>query len=951
MAQKKKTTKKKATTPPAKQKKAPAAKAKAAAKKVEEEAPKKKAAKSATKTSTTKKTSAETTKASAAKKSSAEIKKAATSKKITGTMATKETPSEPNDKNKDAIAKAKAIRAAEAEGLKIQVVGEETQIELDKRVESKNRLNELVNSKFIPMFSKVVTTTGKTKPATTESVKTAPTSNEAAAPAAFSAETKEFSAAEVKEVAIPEDAPKDSVEVVSVETKEKGGFSLFGLKFDFGKMEKDPFGELIDYLNEHTREPIKEETEEENEGPMVIVADFTLPYRCCEDYVCEDMCYTEDELASLEIPPFAKDDFAVTRKDTPVDIYPDMNDSHVFENYIVVKEIEENQSFATSIGGKVTTDKSGRRPHFTYTPPAGQAGVSDSFVYTLLNTVNKLSDTATVWIEVAEALPTFSMKKTTLCHNAEPVAIEVDPKTNEWSDIDVTGNGVIQDDSSGVPVWWFDPKDPNVVIGVNTVTLTLKGQNVSTIDVTVLEIKADYENRGQLINEAGGTGTIVFQDHSLNVQNYNWEWRIKPSGSLNTGSFTPDSKGTVSLPISNLPETPANFTLEVTLTATSPQGCIDLKPQDVAISWANPRFEVHLTDICFNAVAVALPIDPQGSDWDKIEVTVNNALPNGSNGLIKTVDGSGVPTWKFDPRQTNVSGQSTLRLMSNGEQMDMMVIETHYLQVELPEVGEMRYTDPEKPGGSVLLKQMTSAKTYHFKWKSKYGEGDMNLLPGKNGVFVLPFPDLPRNAETFVMTTTLTSTSVDGCVVTQKKDITVSENSSFEIIKRNLQNTSTLIADPGDFIKIGITQKMLDAMQEHVTAALANMQTDAGIKIIREGGFDSVINGLARVMDDMISKVPGEHGNPSPDYMSAMTSSLMASLGLLTIRNDDVNNANVFFTLDVIKNAFISRMFPIDKNQQVSSDFSQLFQGTNSRLDDRPLLKQAYLDIDAAYSQ
>jgi hypothetical protein len=606
VAQKKKPAKKKKDAePPAKQKKTPAAKTKAADKKIkaaEEAAPQKKASKP-------------TTKATAEKKSSAPQKKAVTSKKITGTMAKNEIPAEPNDTNNDAISKIEGAIIPGVDGLKVQVVGDETK----KRVETKTQLNELVTNKFIPMFSKVVTSTTKSQPTTNEPVKVA--TNEVAKPS--SEVVKEFAIPEdtpatTSEVAMPVDVPTDSVEVVDEPVKESGT-SIFGLKFDFGKMEKDPFGELIDFLNEHKREPIKEETEPESETPMVIVADFTLPYRCCEDYVCEDMCYTEDELASLKIPPFAKDDFAVTRKDTAVDIYPDMNDSHVFENYIVVKEIEENQSFATSIGGKVTTEKGGEHPHFIYTPPAGETGVSDSFIYTLYNTKNGLSDTATVWIEVAEALPSFSMN-TNVCQNAGLQVITVDPNGNDMNDIDVTGPGVekLVDTGTGEVIGWnFNPKFPGVVIGVNTFTLTLNGNEVQRIDVTVTEILADFSDEGELISRdpESGIGTVAIHDLSVNVQDYDWEWHMSPSGPPNTGKILPQADGSVLLPMPAVPLN-ADFIINVTLNARSPQGCVDRKNMDVGISSGRPTVKDPNTIAVVDKYAKMVPkliddIDPE----------------------------------------------------------------------------------------------------------------------------------------------------------------------------------------------------------------------------------------------------------------------------------------------------------------------------------------------------
>ncbi|MDQ3110701.1 MAG: hypothetical protein M3R17_12475, partial [Bacteroidota bacterium] len=413
-----------------------------------------------------------------------------------------------------------------------QVVSKETKKNLDTRTAKKEELNKLFSDKVGPMFSNVIKRTKSSKEPAAETTKEeAINISEAVAP----------SDSPRAEAAISEDTLKDedAVEIAVIEeteetteTKEEGsGFSIGSFKIDWKKFDVDAFKDLSKIFRE---EEVKEEEPVPAE-PMVIVADFTLPYQCCEDYACEDMCYSDEELAMLMIPPFAKDDFAVTRKDTEVHIYPDLNDSHLFKDFIVVKEIEKGETFSTVAGGKVTTDKTSKHPRFIYTPPEGESGISDSFNYTLLNLKNELSDTATIWIEVSESVPEFSMADTSLCHNGNLEPIIVDSNENDWNAIEVNGNGVEKDTSASIPLWNFNPKKSDVIIGVNTLTLTLNSQSVATINVTVTEIKADFEDQGEVqsIDPESNIGMIVIHDLSLNVQDYDWEWQ-QGSGPIQT---------------------------------------------------------------------------------------------------------------------------------------------------------------------------------------------------------------------------------------------------------------------------------------------------------------------------------------------------------------------------------------------------------------------------------
>ncbi|CAN5811246.1 hypothetical protein BH11BAC7_BH11BAC7_29020 [soil metagenome] len=533
-----------------------------------------------------KKTTVTKSKTTTEEKSSADIPKAITNKKTTGTMAKKVIPAEADDKTPKAPA---AMPQSDTENQKLKIAA---------RTEKTSELNKIINDKFAPMFSKVVknTNTSKTKKKpSTETPAASGNSSFVSMPSDKTSVDVEIPMSEVTDEVTAPSAPTD--EPVTESPKTGGGFSLFGIEFDFSKLEKDPFEELSKFFNESTREEVKEETVAEPTQPMVIVADFTLPYRCCEEYVCEDMCYTEMELAQLAIPPFAKDDFAVTRKNTNVDIYPDLNDSHIFKSVIVVKEIENEESFKSHEGGNVKTDKSGEHPRFIYSPPEDKAGISDYFFYTLYNTLNELSDTAIVWIEVAESLPSFSIDNSTLCRNAGVQKINVDPNDNDIENIQVNGSGIEMITDKEERSWTFNPKAWGVVAGPNEIILSLNEKEVSRLTITINEILSDFSTEGELISiDASGVGTVAIHDQSLNLQNYFWEWRMNPNSALNTSEAVPDSNRTVLLPLPGSPSD-KDFLLHVILTGKSPEGCEDIKTLDVNIRASQKEEEIKIKTV------------------------------------------------------------------------------------------------------------------------------------------------------------------------------------------------------------------------------------------------------------------------------------------------------------------------------------------------------------------
>lgn len=495
-------------------------------------------------------------------------------------MGKKSTPADANDKTPK-------VPAAPAT-MEPQAVNEDQKKNNEKRKANTEELNKLFSGKIKPMFSKVVKKRSKTT-----SDAPAPSGNEelpeifSSTPSDKPVDDAAISMIEVTdEAAAPAAGPPTTDTPTTEPTKTEGGTSFFGLSFDWKKMDTKPFEELIEFFDKSTREEVEVKIAPVAAEQMVIVADFTLPYRCCEDYVCEDMCYSDEELALLLIPPFAKDDFAVTRKNKPVDIYPDLNDSHLFKDVIVVIQNNDGESFITHAHGRVTIEKGGEHPYFIYTPPKDKSGISDYFPYTLYNTKNLLSDTATVWIEVAEALPHFSMDET-VCINAGIQTIELELNGNDINDIDISGNGIevlIHKETDNKVSWTFNPKGLKVVIGANLIVMKLDGVEVQTMNVTVAEILANFLDHGEVtpMDKTTGMGRIVIHDQSLNASSYSWEWSINPEQKLQ-GTMMPDKEGNVIMDTPGVPLN-ADFIMSVSLKVKSPEGCEDTKKMDIGIS-------------------------------------------------------------------------------------------------------------------------------------------------------------------------------------------------------------------------------------------------------------------------------------------------------------------------------------------------------------------------------
>jgi hypothetical protein len=163
----------------------------------------------------------------------------------------------------------------------------------------------------------------------------------------------------------------------------------------------------------------------------------------------------------------------------------------------------------------------------------------------------------------------------------------------------------------------------------------------------------------QSIDPASGIGMIVIHDHSLNAQDYSWEWQ-QGSGPIQTSIISPDPDGVVVLPLPNTPRN-ADFMLTVSLSVKSPQGCADTKKMDVGIS--QPRIKSLRTVEIIEKYAKILPpaidvVDPEikktinpkvFTDLKSLLVAADNEVNNAAGldvinkgGFDKTIEAFGV---------------------------------------------------------------------------------------------------------------------------------------------------------------------------------------------------------------------------------------------------------------------------------------------------------------------
>ncbi len=127
-----------------------------------------------------------------------------------------------------------------------------------------------------------------------------------------------------------------------------------------------------------------------------VIADFTLPYLCCDTGSCVPICDDEDGGFDFNRPPFARPDFAIAQVNTPVVIDVMKNDVHLpgddFAVAVVPGEEPEH--------GKVMAVTATAR--FVYIPEKEYKG-GDVFEYAVRNQKTGATDTATVKVIVRGA--------------------------------------------------------------------------------------------------------------------------------------------------------------------------------------------------------------------------------------------------------------------------------------------------------------------------------------------------------------------------------------------------------------------------------------------------------------------------------------------------------------------------------------------------------------------
>jgi hypothetical protein len=129
----------------------------------------------------------------------------------------------------------------------------------------------------------------------------------------------------------------------------------------------------------------------QDEESQRVMADFTLPYICCETGTCVPLCHTEKSGFIFDCPPLACPDFAITCVDTPVAIDVTKNDVHLpGDDFDFIRITQPGN------GKVILLDLPG---HFLYIPNDQFSGY-DMFEYTVKNNYNKKEDTAKVRILV-----------------------------------------------------------------------------------------------------------------------------------------------------------------------------------------------------------------------------------------------------------------------------------------------------------------------------------------------------------------------------------------------------------------------------------------------------------------------------------------------------------------------------------------------------------------------
>lgn len=128
-----------------------------------------------------------------------------------------------------------------------------------------------------------------------------------------------------------------------------------------------------------------------NDEKNTVIADFNLPYLCCNKTNCIPMCDDESGFV-FETKPFARPDYAITLVDTPVEIDVLRNDSQLFGAELSVKSDEVSQ-----FGG--TIKQNSETGPLVYTPKEGFTGI-DTYSYILTDKKTGNNDLGKVTIVV-----------------------------------------------------------------------------------------------------------------------------------------------------------------------------------------------------------------------------------------------------------------------------------------------------------------------------------------------------------------------------------------------------------------------------------------------------------------------------------------------------------------------------------------------------------------------
>jgi hypothetical protein len=237
------------------------------------------------------------------------------------------------------------------------------------------------------------------------------------------------------------------------------------------------------------------------EGNNKVIADFFIPGCCTFDDDCNPMCMTEEEMKELAIPPFAKSDYITTTQNTKVNIYAFLNDDPLYGDKIEIA----NGMFQEITAQRGRVSLSFDKKFFIYQPFNNYVG-KDEFNYVIRNSVNGLTDSATVYIDITEADVNVTVEPTltvqpTICGGAKSAFIPViiTPGSYTTSVFTIQGETslpwLVKEINNGVPEYLINPAK---FTQSTTITLQLVRDGAPTgitavFDVVVVVANFEYE--------------------------------------------------------------------------------------------------------------------------------------------------------------------------------------------------------------------------------------------------------------------------------------------------------------------------------------------------------------------------------------------------------------------------------------------------------------------------